>query len=172
MSFEPVSFASQLVATLIGAGVAFALVVRWDRTKKKTEGKETENLIIDSLVAELKENLSGLNNFKMPTWDITKGKFNGNFGLVSAYAFQSIVNGGDFLVLPITLQKPVREIYQNTELFNKFMNEVIGFSSFQLNPNQASLEANELIRRLQDRKSALQTSIPDTITKLTSIQEK
>jgi len=41
MSFEPVSFLSQLVGILIGAGVGFALVVRWDRNKKKTERKET-----------------------------------------------------------------------------------------------------------------------------------
>jgi len=173
MSSEPVSsFVLQLVGTLIGAFVGFGLVMCWDRKKKKIEKKETRNMIIDSLVTEMQENLDGLNNFQTPTWNVNNGQFNGRFGLVSISAFQSIVNGGDFIVLPDTLQSPIREIYQNCELFNKFMNEIIGFSTFNLTGNQASIATTELLRRLEERRSELQTSIPDTITELTSLREK
>jgi len=33
------------------------------------------------------------------------------------------------------------------------------------------MQKSELIRRLQEKKSELQTSIPDTITELTSLRE-
>ena len=167
MSSEPVSsFFLQLGGTLIGAFVGFGLVIFWDRKKKKAEKKETRNMIIDSLVAEMKENLEGLNKFQMPVWNVENGQFTGDFGLVSISAFQSIVNGGDFIMLPNTLQKPIREIYQNTDLYNKFMNEIIGFSTFNLTDIQSSTATTELIRRLQERISELQTSLPDTIKEL------
>jgi len=168
MSSEPVSsFILQLFGTLIGAFVGFGLVISWDRKKKKTERKETRNLMIDSLVAELQENLKGLNNFKMPTWDKNDGKFYGRFDLVSTYAFQSIVSGGNFVLLPIKLQKPIRVIYQNSELYNTFMNDIIQFSSFNLNSyQQGSIVVTELKRRLQERKSELQSKIGDVITGL------
>ena len=173
MSAEPASsFVLQLVGTLIGAFVGFGLVIYWDRRKKKTERKETRNMMIDFLVAELQENLDGLNNFKMPTWNVSEGKFKGDFGLVSTPAFQSIVSGGHFLLLPITLQKPIREIYHNAELFNEFMKEIIRFSSFQLIGDQSSIESTELIRRLQERKSELQPSLTGIIPKLKSACEK
>ena len=173
MSSEPVSsFVLQLFGTLIGAFVGFGLVISWDRKKKKTERKETRNLMIDSLVAELQENLVGLKKYQMPTWDISEGKFKGEFGIASTYAFQSIVNGGDFLMLPTTLQKHIREIYQNSELFNKFMDQIIGFSSFQLKGDEPSIEVEELKKRLEERKSELQTSIPNTIKELKSLLDK
>ena len=172
MSFESIPFASHLLGTLIGASVAFALVVRWDRSKKKTERKETKNMIIDSLVAELKENLNGLNKFLMPSWSKDDGKFKGYFELAPVYAFQSIVNGGDFLVLSIKMQTGLREIYQNCELYNKFMDDVIHYSSFNLANTQDSMATEELRRRLLERKATLQESIPDAIKELTSLQEK
>jgi len=173
MSSDPTSsFVLQLIGTLIGAFVGFGLIILWDRKKKKAERTETRNMMIDSLVKELQENLDGLNNFKMPIWNVNNGKFKGSFGLAGIYAFQSIVNGGNFVLLPIKLQEPIREIYQNSELYNVFMNEIIHFSSFHLIGNQADIEANELISRLQERVSGLQSSVPDTIRELKSLQEK
>ena len=168
MSFEPVSFGTQLLGTLIGAFVGFGLVIWWDRKKKKTETIVIRNLMIDSLVAELEENLEGLNNFEMPTWNKDDGKFKGRFGLVSTHAFQSIVNGGDFLVLPITMQKGIREIYQNCELFNKFMDDIIHYSSFKLANLKESSAVGELTNRLEERRKELQKAIPKAITELTS----
>jgi len=112
MSFEPVSFGTQLLGTLIAVVLGFGFVMWWDRKKKKTKEKETRNLIIDSIIAELEENLEGLNNYQLPTWDKNDGQFKGNFGLAATSAFQSIVNGGDFVMLPTTLQTGVSEIYQ------------------------------------------------------------
>ena len=100
------------------------------------------------------------------------GQFTGRFGLTSISAFQSIVNGGDFIVLPNTLQEPIRTIYQNAELFNKFMNEIIGFSTFNLTGDQSSIATTELLRRLQERRSELQTSLPDTIKELRALKEE
>jgi len=166
------SFSLQLIATMFGALFGFGLVMVWDRSKKKTEKDETRNLIIDSLVAELQENLEGLNNFEMPTWDKQDTKFKGRFGIASTHAFQSIVNGGDFLVLPITMQKGIREIYQNFELFNKFMDDIIHYSSFNISNLQHSEPVSELLGRLLDRKTTLQTILPDSITGLKSLKKK
>ncbi len=168
MSFEPVSFGTQLLGTLIGAGVGFALVVRWDRSKKKTERKEAKKLMIDSLVKELEENLTGLNKFKMPVWNENYGKFKGEFGLASVYAFQSIVSGGNFGSLPIKIQKPLREIYQNSELYNTFMDDIIHYSSFKLANLKESSAVGELTNRLEERRKELQKAIPKAITELTS----
>ena len=171
MSYEPASsFVLQLFGTLIGAFVGFGLVISWDRKKKKTERKETRNMIIDSLIEEMKENLKGVNDYQMPTWNVNNGQFIGKFGLASISAFQSIVNGGDFVMLPTTLQTDIREIYQHVELFNKFMNEIIGFSTFNLTSNQSSTATSELLRRLQEQKSELQTKLPDTINELKRIR--
>jgi len=173
MSSEPVSsFFLQLGGTLIGAFVGFGLIILWDRKKKKAERKERRNMIIDSLVAEMEENFEGLNNFQTPIWNVKNGQFTGRFGLTSISAFQSIVNGGDFIVLPNTLQEPIRTIYQNAELFNKFMNEIIGFSTFNLTGDQSSIATTELLRRLQERRSELQTSLPDTIKELRALKEE
>jgi len=172
VSAEQLSFTFSLLATLIGVFVGFGLIILLDRRKKKAERKETRNMMIDSLVAELQENLNGLNDFKMPVWNVSEGKFKGEFGLASVYAFQSIVSGGNFVLLPITLQKPIKEIYQNSELFNKFMDQIIGFSSFQLKGDEPSIETEELTRRLQERKSQLQTKIPKSIRDLKSLREK
>jgi len=172
MSFEPVSFGTQLLGTLIGVVFGFGFVMWWDRKKKKTEQQETRNLIIDSLVAELEENLNGLNNWKMPTWTKEDGKFQGDFGLASVYAFQSIVSGGDFLVLPTPLQKGIRDIYQHCELFNKFMDDIIHYSSLNIANLQDSKAVGELLRRLLERKTTLQASIPDSIKELKSLKKK
>jgi len=169
MSFEPVSFASQLVGTLIGAGVGFGLVILGDRLKKKSERNDAIKLMIVSLVKELEENRDGLKKFRMPMWNNENGKFQGEFGLLSVFAFQSVVSGGNFVSLPSKLQKPIREIYQNSELYNVFMNDIIHFSSFHLTFDQASIEANELIRRLQERVNELRPSIDDIIKGLKTV---
>jgi len=110
MSSEPISsFSLQLGGTLIGAFVGFGLVIFWDRKKKKAERKERRNMIIDSLVAEMEENLEGLNNFQTPAWNVKDGQFSGRFGLVSISAFQSIVNGGGFYCVT----KYIARTYQN-----------------------------------------------------------
>jgi len=165
-------FSLQLIATMFGALFGFGLVVRWDRNKKKTERRETRNMIIDSLVEEMKENLEGLNQYQMPSWNIQNGNFRGTFGLVSISAFQSTVNGGHFVMLPIELQTKLNVINQHAELFNKFMNEIIGFSSGGLPGNQLSVVTNELIRRLQEQKSQLQTKLPENITELKTLRKK
>jgi len=172
MSFELDSFSTQLLGTLIGAFVGFGLVILGDRWKKKKEKEETRNMIIDSLVAELDENRKGLDNFKMPVWNVVDGQFKGLFGLMSVYAFQSVISGGDFLVLPTPLQKGIRDIYQHSELFNKFMDDIIGFSTFNLTGEQASIATTEQTGRLQEQKSALQPKIPDAIKKLKSLKKK
>ncbi len=164
------SFAYQLFGILIGAFIGFVLVILGDRLKKKSERKDTKNMIIDSLVAEMQENLDVVNDLEMPTWHINDGKFKGKFELAGGYAFQSIVNGGDFLVLSITWQKPIREIYQNIQLYNKFMYEIIDFTEFQI--NRASVESSELYHRLQDKKTELRKMLPDTIKGLKSLREK
>jgi len=165
-------FILQLFGTFLGALFGFGLVITWDRRKKETERKETRNMIIDSLVAELKENLEGLNNFKMPVWNVVNGQFTGRFGLASISAFQSVISGGNFVMLPTTLQKTIIEIYQHAELFNKFMDNIIGFSTFNLTPAQASIATTEQVRRLQEQKSELQPSIPKTIKELKSLRKK
>ena len=173
MSSDPASsFFLQLFGTLIGAFVGFGLVMVWDRSKKKTERKETRNMIIYSLFAELQENFDGLNKFPMPTWSKEDGKFKGDFGLASVYAFQGIVNGGHFLVLPITIQKGIREIYQNCELFNKFMDDVIHYSSLNIANLQDSKATSELLGRLLERKTSLQVIIPESVSGLKSLKKK
>ena len=127
-------------------------------------------MFLDTSVADMQENLQGLNNSKMSVWNVKIGHFTGWFGLTSISAFQSIVICGDFIVLPHTLQEPIRTIYQNVELFNKFMNEIIGFSTFNLTGIQASTATTELIRRLRERISELQTSLPDTIKELRALK--
>jgi len=169
VSAEQLLFGSSLLATLIGAGVGFGLVIAGDRWKKKSERNDAIKLMINSLVKELEENRDGLKKFRMPMWNNENGKFQGEFGLLSVFAFQSVVSGGNFVSLPSKLQKPVREIYQNSELYNIFMNDIIHFSSFHLTLNQASVEANELIRRLQERVNELRPSIDDIITGLKTV---
>ena len=63
-------------------------------------------------------------------------------------------------------------IKQHAELFNKIMNEIIGFSSGGLPGNQLSVVTNELIRRLQEQKSQLQTKLPENITELKTLRKK
>jgi len=174
LSSEPVSsFTLQLLATLIGVFVGFGLVILLDRKKKKSEKEEKRNMIIDSLVEEMKKNFEGVNDYEMPTWDKNDVQFKGKFGLISISAFQSIVNGGDFVMLPTTLQTGIRVIYQHGELFNKFMNEIIGFSSIDLTSYpQGSIATTELIRRLREQKTELQTSLPNTIKELKLLKEK
>jgi len=171
MSGEPVSsFTNELLGILVGAGVGFGLVIYRDWRKKKTERKDRKNLIIDSLVAEMQENLDLVNDLETPTWRVNDGKFRGKFELASDYAFQSIVNGGDFLVLEVIWQKSIREIYQSVELYNKFMDGIIEFTEFQT--NRASVESGELYNRLQYRIKELQKKLPDAIKGLKSLKEK
>jgi len=166
------SFPLHLIGTLFGAFVGFWLVINRDRNKKKKEKEETRNLIIDSLVAELQENLNRLNKFLMPSWSKDDGKFKGYFELAPVYAFQSIVNGGDFLVLPIKTQTGIREIYQNCELFNKFVDDIIQYSSFNLANTLDSMAKTELRRRLLERKTTLQATIPDSIKELKTLRKR
>ena len=168
VSTDPVA---SLIGTLIGAFVGFGLVILWDRSKKKTERKETRNLIIDSLIEEMEQNLSGANEYQMPTWDKNEGQFRGEFGLTSTSAFQSIVNGGDFVMLPTTLQTGVNEIYQHAELFNKFMDDIIEVKTFELPDPDRSKLATESIGRLQEQKTSLQTKIPNIVTELKSLKK-
>ena len=165
------SFSTQLFATLIGAFVGFGLVIFWDRRKKKQEIKNTKNSMINSITQELKENQNGLKIFKMPSWDINEGRFQGNFGLASIPAFQSAVSGGDFLLMPTEIQKPVREIYHNFELYNEFMKDIIRFSSFNYGREQASKEAYNLTGRLQERINELGPALSDVMPKLESAIE-
>ncbi len=120
----------------------------------------------------MQENLKGLNKYQMPSWNIDNGNFRGSFGLVAISAFQSTVNGGHFVMLPTKLQTGIRDIYQYCKLFNQFMNEIIGFSSGGLPGNQLSVVTNELIRRLQEQKSQLQTKLPETIKELKTLRKK
>jgi len=166
-----ISFSTQLLATLIGAFVGFGLVIWWDRKMRKQEIKNSKNSMINSIIQELKENQNGLKIFKMPSWDITEGRFKGNFGLASVPAFQSAVSGGDFLLLPTDIQKPVREIYHNFELYNEFMKDIIRFSSFNFEGEQASKESYNLTGRLQERVNELGSALSDVIPKLESLIE-
>ena len=127
--------------------------------------------MINSIIDELKENENGLKVFKMPSWNIDEGRFKGDFGLASVPAFQSAVSGGDFLLLPSNLQKPVRKIYHNFELYNEFMKDIIRFSSFNYEKEQASKESYNLIGRLQERINELRPDLSDVIPKLESAIE-
>lgn len=168
MEHEATSFVLQLFATLIGAGVGIGLVIWWDRRKKSTEKEETRKIVVESILEEINENHEGLKQFKMPVWNNTDGKFKGVFGLASDPAFQSTVSGGNFLLLPKQLQKDIRVIYHNFSLYNTFMTDIIGFSSHHLSGADASTQANELIRRLQERVNDLMPLLSDIIPKLKS----
>lgn len=165
-----ITFSIQLVATLIGAFVGFGLVIWWDRKKKKGEREETKNSMLNSIFQELTENQEGLNNMaqQMPSWNKTDGRFKGDFGLASTPAFESAVSAGDFLLLSNDLQKPVREVYHNFELYNEFMKEIMRFSSFHFQDEQASIEAYNLINRLQERINILRPVLSDLLPKLKS----
>ncbi len=52
------------------------------------------------------------------------------------------------------------------------MDGIVGYSSFTQNALESSVETTELIRRLQEQKSALQPKIPDAIKKLKSLKKK
>jgi len=83
-----------------------------------------------------------------------------------------IVSGGNLGSLSIGLQKSIREIYQNSELFNKFMDDVIHYSTLNLAGNQDSIATTELINRLREQKTQLQTKLPETIKDLESLRKK
>jgi len=153
MSAENLSFVYQLTATLIGAGVGVLLAMlgagKVEKWKRENELKEIKINTLKSILDELKDNQKGLHVYENQlTWNMKETKFEGNWGEATLSAFESSVNGGNFLLIDLELQGPISTTYHAFQIWNDFMKQVIYFPTYNFPQEQIDKQAENLLYRL------------------------
>jgi len=170
---EGLSFLSQLVATLIGVGSGGALAFLVNREIRERERKRTRNDTIDALIIELENNQKGLLSLQQKTihWNESGKKFYGKWGLASNSFFSSARGSGNLLLIPLSLQNPLNEIYQHFEMFNSLIKQITEFSTYKYPDARIDDEAKELLRRLDEQADELIRRLSKCIVDLKSVKK-
>jgi len=157
----------------VGLGLVAAL---WhERKKRDGEEKVLKNKVINSLLNELKINRVGIEAFDKNriVWDPVKEKFQKEYGLGTNYIFESVVKGGNLILLSIELQNALSQFYHGLEMFNSFMIQIMNFNPYLIPTTDRRKEvAESLIFRLYERLDALKLEVGTLITKLEKSVEK
>lgn len=156
MSADWSSFYPDLLATAIGVAAGIAVGLAIDRWKKHNESIETRNKFIDSVIAELKEDIKkGVEDFlENPVkWDENTRKFTGHKPHTLTPAFDSLVNSGNYGLLHPYLQKILSNVYLRVEVVVTYSNQIRNFhyeyASRITDPNQQNERAVELCDKVK-----------------------
>jgi hypothetical protein len=114
---------SQLLGTLIGTGVGFALAMWWDRAKERTRVNRERSEMVDSLVFEMQGIRERLD---VPALELTPDP-NGSGAVavtmsvpfLSRSAFDAAVYSGNLTLLPSALQADLSTIYEQLRIMRK-----------------------------------------------------
>lgn len=115
---------TQLLISIIGAGAGayFGLVLarRWDRRKRQEEINQTEKDTINSLLDEMSNNNQKLKSPRdnIDNWTQVIGYEQYRVLSLSKTAFDSVVNSGNFSLLPKDMQTKVSKLYLSIEYCN------------------------------------------------------
>lgn len=161
-------FLIQLAGVGVGAGIAIASTLWWDRKKKLEAEEDTRKVTIKSILQEMGENKKGMEKFltQPPDWDKTNKKWVGDWGRGNLSAFASAVNAGNFLLLPIESQTPVGDHYHHLELFNEFIKQIINFSSYHYVGAEADIEAKKILNYTTQEGKQFLSNVNELISNL------
>ncbi|HSB57856.1 MAG TPA: hypothetical protein VLD38_08635 [Nitrosopumilaceae archaeon] len=162
-------FLIQLIAVSIGVLPAISLAIAAYKHLKNSDSQETKKHAIDSILEELTNIQTALNDseFKPITWDDTKKLFVGNWVLMESDSFEGCVNSGNFTLLSPGLQNNLSRLYLGIKNNNSLYFQVLGFytTPIYLSP-EIDLVANKLAKSMNENISEIRDTIKDIIPKL------
>ena len=172
---DPKTVAEMIIvfgATLAGAFIGFGLAILSDRRNRKGEITEKKVHMLNSLIQELKDLQTGLNDPIKPIqikWNSTDLQFEGNYSLASIPAFESSVNSGNFILLPTRLQAEISQTYLNIEHYNWHIEQVLRFRGANyFSPAFLTRDANTIADKVHEFLDKMRTEINHLLPKLES----
>ena len=140
------TFFSNLTTSLIGAGVGAILGAyfglrfarAWDRKKHQEEINRTKKETFDLIITELKAIQKGFNEFysKDATGTIILEETSKpTYPDIETFAFDSVVNSGNFSLIPNNLQIKISNVYMKIKHCNSFVEIIIDFYITHQPPN-------------------------------------
>lgn len=173
---DPITeFSIQLIATLIGAGVGFALAMWWDRRKKVNGIKLTKTSMIESIISELEHVRDEIKQQKYGV-EINTDGLGVAVNLVPTNAFDSSVNSGNFSLLSSELQTNLSHVYIMIEQYNILAEQLLHVLRTANISDPVEFRAvkeimKDMSKHLKEETSDLVKEIKDVLPELESIKE-
>ena len=161
-----IEFGILLVATLIGTGVGFGLVMWWDRRKKKETTNETINRIINAMLAELKQMKANYDLWPTKNqikWIVSKRGFEGEIILQSFGTYDSAKHSGNLSLLPPDLQVDLDNVNNSILSSKQVVDQILTFNTSAVFP---TIYADSVATHLIDTMNSEFKRVDDDMTPL------
>lgn len=128
--FFNIDFFSQLVATLIGAGIGFGTALYVNSRNGKQSIKNRKHITINAIHEELltaKKAIDKTTNHGHIKWKHQDLEFQGGWISISTPAFHSAINSGDFSLFDTDLQTEIGNVYLSMDELHMFNQQRMQF---------------------------------------------